>query len=162
MRFPSPSADHHGRAAGVPRPSLKSGAIFGATRVCQISCRPRENSRFTRKRARSEPIFATGWLLFAQNGRKFQENWIDQKNARVFTRSARFLQYCVTPFLMARRTPANYRRSRQASSPSGKCDQNCIGVTIIIEKVIESASAAMNGAMKAQSSRGIFGNLAIR
>ena len=51
-----------------------------------------ENSRFARKRARSERIFAIGQLLIAQNGPNFRENWLDQFGLRVFTQSGRFLR----------------------------------------------------------------------
>jgi hypothetical protein len=57
-------------------------------RVVHFSCRPCENSRLGRKRARSERIFAIGRLLFAQNGRKYNENRIGQHGVRVFAQPA--------------------------------------------------------------------------
>ncbi len=55
------------------------------------------NSRFVRKRARSERIFAIDRPLIAQNGRKFHENWIGQLGVRVFTQSARVSQRGIRP-----------------------------------------------------------------
>ena len=62
---------------------------YGARPSCvsHNSCRLCENSRFARKRARSERIFATGWLLIAQIGPNLRENWAARLSIPVLTQS---------------------------------------------------------------------------
>jgi hypothetical protein len=74
------------------RLSRLSGWFFRPDHFSRKPTRLCENSRFVRKRARSERIFAIGRLLIAQNGPNFRENWIDQFGLRVFTQSATFLR----------------------------------------------------------------------
>ena len=87
-----------------------------------------ENSRFARKRARSERIFAIDRRLIAQNAPNFHENWIDQLGFRVFTRSARlsriFVDRCAARAFASRKIcpivqPQNALVT-PASRPSGK------------------------------------------
>ena len=76
---------------------LRRGVFAGEAEDCrprpmrrpsQERCRLWENSRFARRRARSEPIFAIGCLLIAQNGPKLRENWIARLGIQVYTQSA--------------------------------------------------------------------------